>query len=212
VIKKLGKNLLCGLLERQVRVLRRRNDFQLIAVAGSVGKTSTKLAIAQLLTTKARVRYQNGNYNDRLTVPLIFFGQPEPGIFNVAAWLKILASNRRALKQPYAYDFVVVELGPDGPGQMDAFAYLQPDLTVLTAVAPEHMEFFKTLDAVAAEETKVFNYSQQVLVNQNDVDAKYLAGKSYRTYGLSSHADYYLSGWQPHDLQSPEAELHLPGD
>ncbi|HVX24324.1 MAG TPA: Mur ligase family protein [Candidatus Saccharimonadales bacterium] len=209
MIKKLGKDLLCRLLERQVRALRARHDFKLIAVAGSVGKTSTKLAIAELLGTQAAVRFQDGNYNDRLTVPLIFFGQPEPSIFNIPAWLKILWSNQRAIKQSYPYQFVVVELGPDGPGQMHAFAYLQPDLTVLTAVAPEHMAFFKTLDAVAAEETKVFDYSQVMLVNHDDVAAEYLTDKTYHSYGLDRQADYYLSDWQPHDLKNPQATLHL---
>ncbi|HVI60552.1 MAG TPA: hypothetical protein VM535_00135, partial [Candidatus Saccharimonadales bacterium] len=76
-LKKLGKAFLCRLLERQVRQLRAKNDFKLIAVAGSVGKTSTKLAIAKSLSVHQRVIYQDGNYNDRLTVPLILFGQTE---------------------------------------------------------------------------------------------------------------------------------------
>ena len=93
--KKIGKALLCKFLEAQVKQLRQRNDFKLIAVAGSVGKTSTKLAIAKTLATGQRVRYQNGNYNDRLTVPLVLFGELEPGIYNVPAWGKVWLRNRR---------------------------------------------------------------------------------------------------------------------
>jgi UDP-N-acetylmuramoyl-tripeptide--D-alanyl-D-alanine ligase len=189
-LKTYGKGVICLMLERQVRQLRERNDFTVIAVVGSVGKTSTKLAVAQLLEKSKRVRYQQGNYNDRLTVPLVLFNVTEPNIYNLVAWAKIYASNRKKLKQPYPYDVAVLELGTDYPGQIEQFAYLRPDLTVVTSVADEHMEYFKTIDAVAEEELSVFNYSTQVLVNVDDVDAKYLKNLSYVSYGLSDGAQY----------------------
>ena len=95
-----------------------------------------------------RVRYQVGNYNDRLTVPLVIFGKSLPGLLNISAWFKILSENKKLIKADFPFDVVVVELGTDGPGQLNDFAYLQPDISVVTSVAPEHMEFFKTLDAV----------------------------------------------------------------
>ncbi|HEX7368059.1 MAG TPA: hypothetical protein VF261_00160, partial [Candidatus Saccharimonadales bacterium] len=125
--KKLGRALVCVILEHQVRRLRARHAVKVIAVAGSVGKTSTKLAIAVLLASKHRVRYQEGNYNDRVTVPLVFFGQREPGLFNIVAWLKIFSANSRAIHEQYPFDIVVVELGTDGLGFMREFAYLRPD-------------------------------------------------------------------------------------
>jgi UDP-N-acetylmuramoyl-tripeptide--D-alanyl-D-alanine ligase len=189
-LKPLGKRVLCRLLERQVVRLRKRHDFAVVAVVGSVGKTSTKLAIADALSVSRRVRYQLGNYNDRLTVPLIFFGHPEPAIYNVFAWAKILLANRRAVRQDYPYDVVVVELGIDAPAQMKYFAYLQPDLTVVTAVAPEHMENFSGLDEVAREELAVFDFSHKMLVNTDDVPADYLNGRQYVSYG--SKAMYSL--------------------
>jgi UDP-N-acetylmuramoyl-tripeptide--D-alanyl-D-alanine ligase len=185
--KRYGKALLCSLLERQVRILREKNDMTVIAVAGSVGKTSTKLAIARTLEAVGKkVRYQLGNYNDRLTVPLVFFGAEEPGIFNIPAWLRILMNNQRILRQDYSAEIVVIELGPDGPNQMDAFAYLHPELCVVTAVSEEHMAFFGDLDTVAKEELKVFNYSSQLLVNTDDVPARYLGQDSYVSYGLAN--------------------------
>src|SRR5215207_2514342 len=99
--KKLGKTILCVLLEAQVKRLRRDNKFKIIAVAGSAGKTSTKLAISNTLGKHYRIISQNGNYNDRLTVPLVLFGQKQPGIFNLFAWVKILSGNQRLLKKPF---------------------------------------------------------------------------------------------------------------
>ena len=209
MIKQLGKAWLSRRFERQVQKLRAKHDFKVIAVAGSVGKTSTKLAISQVLASQQPTRFQNGNYNDRLTVPLIFFDQTEPGIFNIPAWVKIWLHNQKALKQEFPYKFVVVELGPDGPGQMQHFAYLTPDLTVLTAVTPEHMEFFGSLDAVAKEELIVFDYSQQVLVNVDDVEAKYLKDRTYEGYGFQDTARYHLSNWEGNNLQAPKAQLQL---
>lgn len=210
--KKFGKAVLCRQLERQVRQLRKKNDFKVIAVAGSVGKTSTKLAIAKTLAANHKVLYQDGNYNDRLTVPLIFFDQTEPGIYNIFAWQKILRENKRKLREKYPYDVVVVELGTDGPGQLRDFAYLNPDITVITAIADEHMEQFKTLDAVATEELVPFGFSKQVLLNVSDIPAEYLPDSPYRSYGLYEAADYAVSERQTRSLQGQKLTFNLPDD
>ncbi len=163
-----------------------------MAVAGSVGKTSTKLAIAKTLSHHSKIIYQDGNYNDLLTVPLVIFGHSEPAIFNIPAWLKIIASNEKAIRKVYPYDIAVLELGTDAPSQLAGFAYLQPDILVVTAVAAEHMEFFGTLDAVAAEELAPIKFSKTALLNIDDIDPIYLADKSFIGYGSSDKADYRL--------------------
>lgn len=189
-IKKLGKNIISGILERQVKKLRKKHNFIVVAVVGSVGKTSTKLAIAEILKTQKSVRYQEGNYNDRVTVPLIFFGHENPNMFNIFAWLKIIRSNRKQIRRKHFYDVVVLELGTDGPGQLKGFAYIKPDIAVVTAVTPEHMEFFDSIDAVAEEELVVAKFSKNVVINVDDVSHKYIKNiKNAITYGLSS-ADY----------------------
>ena len=208
--KKLAKDWLCNVFEGQVRALREQNDFTIVAVAGSVGKTSTKLAIANLLqTTGKRVRFQEGNYNDRLTVPLVLFGHSQPGLYNALAWLQIWRRNQKLLRQAYPYDVVVVELGIDGPGQMQDFAYLRPELSVVTAVSEEHMAYFKTLDVVAREELKVFEFSKQVLVNSDDVEPEYIRQESYESYGI--HSGEYrgtLVGGADADGQKLVLKLH----
>ncbi len=180
--KKLGRAIVCAVLESQVKSLRKKHHMTLVAVAGSVGKTSTKRAIADLLGQTLRVQSQSGNYNDRVTVPLIFFGQTMPSMFNIFAWMRIFGENAASVHHPYSYDVVVVELGTDSPGQMAEFAYLKPDITVLTAITPEHMERFVTLDAVAEEELTIFDYSRLVLVNGDDTPGKYVAGRVFEEY------------------------------
>ena len=185
------RGVLCRALERRVVELRTKHDFTVVAVAGSVGKTSTKLAVARLLeATGKKVQYQEGNYNDRVSVPLVFFGETMPSLFNVFAWAGVLRRMSRQVNQPYPYDVVVVELGTDGPGQLKDFAYIQPDSTVVSAISPEHMLQFGTLDAVAEEELVVAEYSKKLLVNIADVDPKYLEGLKYVSYGVEVNADY----------------------
>lgn len=210
--KKLGKLVVAHVLSRQVRRLRRKHHFTVVAVAGSIGKTSTKLAIAELLGQNLRVRYQDGNYNDPVTVPLVFFGLTEPSIYNVFAWMRLFGEITAMVEHPYPYDVVVVELGTDGPGQMAQFAYIKPDLTVLTAVTPEHMAFFGTLDAVAEEELQVFRYSKQVLVNADNVPGKYMIGRNFAEYStLTNVAHNYYAVVQRASLQGQELRLEFPG-
>lgn len=183
-VKIRGKNLICKILERQVRNLRLKNSFIVVAVVGSVGKTSTKLAISKVLSTEKRVRYQEGNYNDRLTVPLVFFGHSSPSLMNVFSWVKIILSNQKQIKN-FNFDVVVIELGTDGPGQIKDFQYIYPDISVVTAVTPEHMEFFDSLDDVAKEELSVCSFSRVNIINGDDVAKKYLKDLDYKSYGLN---------------------------
>jgi UDP-N-acetylmuramoyl-tripeptide--D-alanyl-D-alanine ligase len=210
-LKRLGKSLICTILETQVKHLRKHHQFKLIAVAGSVGKTSTKLAIAETLAASHSVRFQKGNYNDRATVPLVVFGHDMPGLFDIPAWVKIMVANHKIIRGSYPYEYVIVELGTDGPGQMAAFGYLRPDIAVITALTPEHMEYFGTLDAVVAEELSVLDYSKQVLINTDDAPAKFLKGKRFMSYGLGEKADYRAPRWQQRELEDGEITIELAG-
>jgi UDP-N-acetylmuramyl pentapeptide synthase len=208
--KKAARSLICTILEAQVRQLRARRHFKVVAVAGSVGKTSTKLAIAELLAKDMRVRYQTGNYNDRVTVPLVFFGLTEPSLYNIVAWLKVLGVTQSEIAMSYPYDVVVVELGTDGPGQLVDFAYIKPDITVVTAVSEEHMEYFGTLDRVATEELSVFDFSKQVLINGDDIAGEYLAGKEFSEYSLHSEQAQYTAATNAKGLNGQTLDMRFP--
>lgn len=211
VVKQIGKRLLVTLLSSQVRRLRRRHKFKVVAVAGSVGKTSTKAAIARLLGETRRVRWQEGNYNDPVTVPLIFFGHSEPHIFNIPAWLSILVKNELAMRRPFPYDVVVAELGTDTPGTVPQFAFIDPDIAVVTAVAMEHAAFFGGIDDIAKEELAVFDFARTIFVNIDDVDEKYVAGRKYHSYGLTKRAAYWANERETRGYVSQAITFHLPG-
>lgn len=174
-MKAFARAVIVAILGWQVRRLRKRHDFKVIGVVGSIGKTSSKFAIANVLKQKYKVRFQEGNYNDLVTVPLIFFGTPEPSLFNPLAWLITLIKNEQQIHQEPTFDVVVAEIGTDAPGQMKQFGrYLDLDLTVVTALTAEHMENFADLDAVAHEELSVAGYSKELLVNGDLSKTEYL--------------------------------------
>jgi len=185
--------------------------MQVVAVTGSIGKTSTKLAIASVLSQGFNVRYQKGNYNHPVTVPLIFFGQQEPSLFNPFAWLVIFIKNEIKIRKRFPYEVVVVELGTDGPGQIAEFKnFLRVDIGLVTAITPEHMEFFADLDAVAAEELYLGKLSRQLLINSDLADAKYLKGLDAETYGIKQPANFRLTSVK-FDGDEASFDLHAQG-
>ena len=213
-MKKLAKKAVAAVLGWQVRRLRQKNDFRVVAVAGSIGKTSTKLAVAQVLSQAFKVRYQAGTYNDPVSVPLIYFGGELFNVFNPIAWLKTFRHNERVIKGRYPFEVVVVELGTDRPGDMAMMAkYVQADIGVLTAITPEHMHQFADIDAVAREELTLANISEKLFVNKDLVPKDYIPGGA-ATYAIKHVADVRLSNVHfegdeaEFDISTPKATLH----
>lgn len=190
------KTFIQSKLERSVKkYFKKHPEVKLVAVVGSVGKTSTKIAIGTVLNEKFRVRLHEGNHNSELSAPLAVLGVEFPeNIRSVGQWRAVFKAVRQRIKQPADVDVIVQELGTDGIGQIPHFGtYLQPDITVVTSVSPEHMEFFKTLDAVAAEELSAANFSRWALINRDDIPGVYAAditNANLNTYGTTDAAEY----------------------
>jgi UDP-N-acetylmuramoyl-tripeptide--D-alanyl-D-alanine ligase len=225
------KNYIQSKLERAVqKYFKTHPEVKLVVVVGSVGKTSTKIAVGTVLSEKYRVRLHEGNHNSELSAPLAILGVEFPeDIRKLGQWLAVFKAIRQRIKQPADVDVIVQELGTDRIGQIPHFGtYLKPDLAVVTAVSAEHMEFFKTLDNVAAEELAVANFSQQVLINRDDINGKYAANISnanLNTYGTNDVAEYRFDTsdytfedgftglfYAPEWPTAVETTLHLMGD
>ena len=172
-------------------------EVKLVAVVGSVGKTSTKIAIGTVLAQKYRIRLHEGNHNSELSAPLAILGVEYPdNIRSFWAWWRVFRAVRKRIRQPADVDVIVQELGTDAPGQIPHFGtYLTPDIAVVTAISPEHMEYFKTVDAVAAEELAAANFSKLALINRDDIDGMYamdITNANLNTYGSTDVAEYHF--------------------
>ncbi|MDR0397737.1 MAG: UDP-N-acetylmuramoyl-tripeptide--D-alanyl-D-alanine ligase [Candidatus Nomurabacteria bacterium] len=204
-------------------------EIKLVVVAGSVGKTSTKAAIAEVLAQQYRVRMNLSNLNTEIGAPMAILGIDMPeNIRSFWAWRRVFKVARRRIKAPTDVDVIVQELGADKPGDIAAFAqYLRPYLAVVTAVTPEHMANFGTIEAVAQEEITVANIARTAVVSRDDVDgehfANYLTNPNIFTYGSTDAAEYsfviddfdiktgYKGSFKTPNGEIP-AELHVLGE
>ena len=172
-------------------------EVKLIVVAGSVGKTSTKRAMATILSQRYRVRMHTGNHNSEISAPLAILGVEFPkSLKNPLSWLGVFRAAKHRIKNPAEAEIIIQELGSDHPGEIQQFGeYLNPDIALVTAVTPEHMEFFKNIQAVAIEELSVGDYSKQVLINRDDIaseHAAYMKNPNFNTYGTTGMAEYHI--------------------
>jgi len=192
------KSIVSSILHHKVKkYFKTHNDIKLVVVTGSVGKTSTKHAIATVLTEGLRVRAHDENYNSEFSVPVAVMGVKYPkNPRSVSEWLEVFKAMNLRIAEPTDVDVIVQELGTDSPGDIKKFSsYLKPDIAVITAVSDEHMEFFKTREAVAKEELAVAAFSKLTVINRDDIDAKFAAfaeTTSITTYGLEEGAEYRM--------------------
>jgi UDP-N-acetylmuramoyl-tripeptide--D-alanyl-D-alanine ligase len=101
---------------------------RIVGVTGSVGKTSTKELVADLLATLGKTVRTSGNFNNEIGLPLSVAG----------------------LERDCAYG--VIEAGISHPGEMAPLReILRPDIAVMTRVGPVHIEFFDSVSAIAEE-------------------------------------------------------------
>ena len=118
-----------GAIARQVR---RAWGGKVIGIAGSNGKTSTKDMLAALCAPHVPTLATHRNHNNRLGLPLTLF-RLEP---------------RHAL--------CICELGTSEVGELaDLAAIAEPEIAVITNIAPEHLEFLGDLEGVAREEASL---------------------------------------------------------
>lgn len=209
------KKILQKLIERKAVRYLKKHKPTLVVVTGSVGKTSTKYALATVLSEKYRVRAHLGNHNTAMSAPLSIVGVEYPTeLRSFKAWREVLKAMNMRISGEKDVDVIVQELGTDAPGDVAAFGrYLHPDIAVVTAVSEEHMEFFGTLDAVAKEELSVAKFSKLTVINRDDIDVKYADFADTHeidTYGMGEKAEYRLELSEANPLEGRIGRLFCP--
>src|ERR1700756_61713 len=159
-------------LQTLATAVRRLWGKPVVGVTGSVGKTTTKEAIAHVLSTRYRVLRSEGNLNNHFGLPLML--------------LKLKAEQ----------EIAVIEMGMSHAGEIASLAEIaQPETGVVTAVAPVHLQFFNSVADIArakyeliaalpADGTAILNADDEY-VSQFGRDFK---GKVVR-YGLRAPAE-----------------------
>ena len=190
------KRFITSVLEWQAKRLLLKYKPKIVAVTGSVGKTSTKLAIATVLGQRYKVLAQYGSYNTEIGLPMAIFNMPMPAkLRSLSAWLKVFSEREKQIRTKYPFDVLVLELGADKLGDIGYFKkYIKPDIGVVTAVSVEHMASFGSLDNIAAEELSITHFAKLSLINRDNIDGVFSKlvpdDIDIDTYGTSGVAEY----------------------
>ena len=178
-----------------VLVLKKYNP-KIVSITGSVGKTSAKEAVQHVLAGKFRVRRSEKNYNNEIGLPLTIIGA-ESGKNSVWGWVLVFWKWLVVILFPIEYpEVLILEMGADRPGDIDYLTrFVKSDVGVITDVSFSHIEFFKTLDAVAREKMTLVKKLRETNLAIVNFDNLYIRKNIDEiksriiTYGFSEKAD-----------------------
>lgn len=139
------------ILRAMAKVVLKRHKPQIVAITGSVGKSSTKAAVFAVLSSKYHVRENQKNYNNEIGIPLTIIGADSGGK-NIFKWLWLFIKWIWVVIFPKYPEILILELGVDRPGDMKYFmSFIHPLVSVVTNVSLSHIEYFKTVENIAKE-------------------------------------------------------------
>ncbi len=154
-LKAFTRRFLVFLLTLEAKAVLKRFSPHIIAVTGSVGKTSTKDAVYTALAGSYFVRKSEKSFNSDIGVPLTILGVPN-GWSNPFQWLKNLADGfSLLLLRPVYPAWLVIEVGADRPGDISrSLTWLSPDIVVATRFpdVSVHVEYYASPEDVVKEE------------------------------------------------------------
>ena len=163
-----------GALAREQRL---RSGARIVAITGSLGKTTTKEAAAAAIGAERSVFRSRGNLNNQWGLPLSLLARKDEEVG-------------------------VVELGMSAPGEIRTLTEIAaPDCGVLTTIAEAHLEYFGSLDAIAAAKGELFEAlpaGATAVVNADDELVRAQAGRfsgRHVTYGFAEGVDVRGSGY-----------------
>lgn len=205
-MKTFFKKIIVCLLTFEAQLILKKYRPEIIAITGSVGKTSTKDAIATALGDSPTIRKSRKSQNSDIGVPLTIIGA-ENQWESIAGWLRVFIQGFFAAfgKQPYPKT-LILEVGADHPGDIAALAsWLKPDIVVMTGVPdiPVHIAFFDSVNAVLHEKAELMRHMRGggvLVVNGDNERTRSLtrehAGKTL-TYGIGVSNDIFASHIEP---------------
>lgn len=171
-------------LGRLAREIRRRWGRTVIGVTGSVGKTTTKEMVAALLSQRYEVHRSRGNLNNELGLPLSLAAVGDD------------------------HDMMVLEMGMSHSGEISQLAGIAlPNEGVVTNVNPVHLEFFSSIDGIAAAKAELIHGlvgNKRAYLNADDHRVAAMASGfdgEVVTWGRSAGATFQICRTSDHGLE-----------
>ena len=201
-MKTILKKTIAYLLAIEAKAILKKYKPKIIAVTGSVGKTSSKDAIFSVMSESFFVRKSEKSFNSDIGIPLTILGcmnawnNPFAWIANLLKGLEIILISR---EYP---EWLILEVGADRPGDIrEVTAWLKPDVVVVTKFAkvPVHIEYFTCREEVIREKFYLVEALKRdgiLVVNSDDEDANNFAQNSINKkilYSIETPSDVKAS-------------------
>lgn len=177
-IKKLLKIAVIKILQFEAYLVLRKYKPKIVAITGTVGKTSTKDAIFCVLKDVYYVRKSEKSYNSQIGVPLTILGLPNAWNSPIG-WIRNICEGLLVIILPNHYPkWLILEMGVDRPGDMKKLSrWVKPDYVVLTRFSkvPVHVEHFAEVEDVWREKLYILRSLKEdgtVLYNGDDEEIK----------------------------------------
>ncbi len=204
------KNIVQKFLAFLAKRIIKKYQPKVVAITGSVGKTSTKEAVALALSPLGSVMAAKKNFNNEMGLPLAIVGFEDYPGKNIFSWLDIFI---RAFGLLIYYHelypkVLILEYGADKPGDLVKLCSIaRPDVSILTAIGSAHIEFFKTEENIYKEKSTLFEKLKKngvAIANiDNALSTKALLEAKVEkkiSYGLSSDASIKFIPFDNEDI------------
>lgn len=201
-MKKLLKAPVAIFLAILARAILNKYQPQIVMVTGSVGKTSTKDALAAAFSETHFLRASEKSYNSEFGLPLTVIGAKNPWE-NPAAWFGVFQEALALIMLPSHYPkLLILEVGADRPGDLKRILRIaKPDAVVVTRLpdVPVHVEAYEGPQAVRDEEftpAYALNPEAPLVICAEDTYAKTMAARLpvfVTTFGFSKDADICIA-------------------
>ena len=192
------KKIIAYILKAESSLVLWKYKPKIVAITGSVGKTSTKDAVYAVLSKISYVRKADKNYNSEIGLPLAILGVPN-GWNNPFVWLQNILKGLWLIMYPHQYPkWLVLEVGIGKPGDMHKTAgWFKTDVVVMTAIGdtPAHIEFFDSRKHLIEEKSGLIKTLKKdgILVLNTDDEAVFeMKSKTKNitiTYGFKKDVD-----------------------
>ena len=192
------KIILSNILRAESKMVLAKYKPKVVAITGSVGKTSTKDAVYAVLSKVAYVRKSEKSYNSELGLPLTVLGVPN-GWNDPVIWVKNILKGFWLIVWPHKYPkWLVLEVGVGKPGDMRTTAsWLSTDVVIVTSIdkIPAHIEFFDSREHLIEEKSgliKTLKKNGLLVLNRDDEAVYGMKSKTKSrivTFGTSPESD-----------------------
>lgn len=202
-MKNTFKNIIVKIITWQAKLVLKKYKPKIIAITGSVGKTSTKDAIFTVLSKFKTVRKSQKSFNSEIGLPLTILGCPN-GWSNPVIWIENVLKGFSLLLFKKIYpEYLVLEVGVGKPGDIkkNVAPWLNPDIVVITRFPdkPVHVEFFKNAEEIVEEKSALAFAMKKdgVLILNHDDEKVYAvhhkANRRTVSYGANENATYKIT-------------------